>query len=881
MTYLRSAPMDGARYVEHGVDPRATWLRPVVSLDFETYPFAPGRQFPRLVCGSFLRRFLRHKEGRSWGVFDDGASLVLERERALPVLRDILKPWDRPWSQIAHAMRAGTFNRPLLINQTIGFDLGVVCKEIPELTRAVFQAYRAGDVRCTETREKGRRAALGTMKTDQQYSLAALLLRHRGIDIFASKKGPDIWRRRYHELEGVRAEDYPAEAYDYAAGDPEHALDVFEAQALACAEEGWIDVNPWLDVEGLVDCPVDLAAPVWPDEAWQTWAAFWLKLTGAWGLKVDAAHVYELKAKLEANVDEAYSLLLDLAELPAGPLVATASRLQLEDALRFAGKDIRKQPSTWNDSRFLADLRTKCRRTFGIVCRKPSGEWKSNRYVVQARAAADVTGTEWPDEWCATREELNEKAPTWRDAGVPMSEPSETFPAGQPSYGAGELGETGDELLRELASVQKDVGELSKYMPFLIEAADSGYPVCSRLNVMVSNGRTSSSKPNGQNPPRRFGIREAFIPRPGMLFVNSDLDAAELCTLAQVCLDWFGVSELAEDLQAGRDAHLGVAAEILGISYEEALARKMAGDPEIKQARNCGKSGNFGAAGGLGEKTFHEFARDTYGVALSREAWITPDSDVEYRGALVYKIDGVVCTSYVLDVWRRQRPIIAGPFFEQIAQWCEEGERYHTQDGDTIKIYRAELLRSGRIRGGLGYTSGCNNEFSGPVADASKRAGVWIALECYLGDRTCDQCHGLGFLRDRDLRILFHDKRVPSNKVPAIGYSLEQGLRFGAPCPDCDGTGDAGAPSELDGCRPVNFLHDEHMLEAPIAYAAEAGERLSQIMIRELEAFCPDLAGGRGVGSTPWIMDRWHKAADEQRDAAGRLVTWKPKHKGA
>lgn len=871
--YMRSAPLGD--YVEHAVDPGAKWLRPVVAFDFETHPFRPGCQFPRLVCASFVRRFARHKTSKTWGVYDDEHAIVYERARALPVLRDILSAWDHPWHRIAHGLRDGTFKRPLLVNQEIGFDLGVVCAELPELLRAVINAYRAGDVRCTSTREKGRRAALGTMQTDQLYRLDVLADRYLGLDITASKHGPDKWRARYNELEGMRAEDYPQAAYDYSQHDPEIALGVFEAQALACATDGWHDHDPWLDREGLVDCPVDLCAHAWPDEAWQVRAAFWLRLVGGWGMAVDPEHVFALRDRLAANVDEAYGELLDKSTLPSGARIATALDIQLEDGLRtFAAGKLRKRPSTWQDDRWSSYLRKKARAAFGLVSRKPNGDWKSNRYVVQARVAAATTRADWTEEYCSSRDELLDRCAHWRAEGVSMSKPSATFPDGQPNYGSGPLSETGDVLLEQLASVSKDVKELGTYIPHLVTAAELGVPVNPSFNVMVANGRTSAKKPPVQQPPRRPGIRESNIPRPGNVYVNSDLDGAELCTLAQICLDWFGASRLADDLNAGRDPHLGVGAEIIGISYEEAAAMKAAGDPAIKPARAGGKSGNFGAAGGLGEHTFAEFAHQTFGLDLVCDckrgcSAKNEGLEREYQGSLLHKIGGVICASFVLAIWKEQRPIVSGPYFDTIAKWCEAGGRITLADGREIKVFEGQLPRSGRIRGGLKFTAGCNNYFSGPVADGAKRSGWWIMVESYLGDRTCDTCRGLGYLTDDDMRVRVAPGRTVSDVVPDLGYTLEQALRVGLPCTACDGSGDIGVDSELDGFRQVNFLHDEHMLEGPEERAPEAGERVAAIMIRELEAFTP----GVRVGSTPWNMDRWRKSADEQRDADGRLTT--------
>ena len=84
-----------------------------------------------------------------------------------------------------------------------------------------------------------------------------------------------------------------------------------------------------------------------------------------------------------------------------------------------------------------------------------------------------------------------------------------------------------------------------------------------------------------------------------------------------------------------------------------------------------------------------------------------------------------------------------------------------------------------------------------------------------------------------------------------------------------------GERSALYGCRPVLSVHDELIVEAPSAYAAEAAEALStNIMVPALRYYCPDLAAA--VKAEPALMRRWYKGAGTVRDEQGRLVPWEP-----
>jgi DNA polymerase-1 len=122
-------------------------------------------------------------------------------------------------------------------------------------------------------------------------------------------------------------------------------------------------------------------------------------------------------------------------------------------------------------------------------------------------------------------------------------------------------------------------------------------------------------------------------------------------------------------------------------------------------------------------------------------------------------------------------------------------------------------LRSGRIRGGTNYTAGCNSYFQGLGADATGGAYFLIAKACYV------------------------DKASP-----------------------------------LFGCRVVNYVHDEFIVEAPEASAAEAAEELSRLMVLGAQAWIPDVK----LQAEPCLMRVWSKDAKTLRDTTGRLVAWAP-----
>ena len=335
------------------------------------------------------------------------------------------------------------------------------------------------------------------------------------------------------------------------------------------------------------------------------------------------------------------------------------------------------------------------------------------------------------------------------------------------------LEESGDAVLESLARIGATEKILSTYVPALEQGTER--PLNPRYSL-VDSGRTSASGPNIQNMPRKGGVRECFVPRPGMVYACADYSIAELCSLAQVLLDMYGKSEMAEALQKGRELHLAVAAQIVGLSYEETVQRYGGGDPIIKQARQLAKAANFGFPGGLGAETFSAFAKAAYGVEISQKR-----------------------AKELRETWLRTYP---------------EMRRYFSDIGEMAGAsgsFTAIHHRSGRRRGGVGFTNGCNTLFQGLAADGAKAAVYAVVKETHTD-------------------------------------------------PD----------SALWGSHVVAFIHDEIIIESPADRAADAADRLSAVMVCEMAKWLPDIP----VHAEAHLMDRWHKDAEPVRDDAGRLMLW-------
>lgn len=361
---------------------------------------------------------------------------------------------------------------------------------------------------------------------------------------------------------------------------------------------------------------------------------------------------------------------------------------------------------------------------------------------------------------------------------------------------------SGDEVLVKYARY----GSLIKLQSTYVKALWGGVslPIQSYFEPLAETGRTTSSKPNLQNPYRDpfaareegtyvpedyvgypvrpdkpLGVRDCFVARPGCAFIACDYDKAELHSLAQVCHTIFGFSRLGDRLRDGFDPHLDMAAQILGMEYAEALRRLKLRDKEVKDKRQMAKAANFGYPGGLGSETFREWARKTYGVTLSSEEsrWLK---------------------EHWLDTW---------PEMVHYFKWINNLADY---GGDaTVRHFF-----SGRWRGKIPYTVTCNTFFQGLTADGAK-AAMWELTRRQFTEPT----------------------------------------------------------SALYGTHIVNFIHDEFIIEAPVAVVHEAAAEMQQVMVDEYNKFTPDVP----VRATPVAMYRWMKDP-EPTYHDGRLVPTRSPH---
>jgi DNA polymerase-1 len=226
-------------------------------------------------------------------------------------------------------------------------------------------------------------------------------------------------------------------------------------------------------------------------------------------------------------------------------------------------------------------------------------------------------------------------------------------------------------------------------------------------DVLVSTGRMSCFKPNLQNVPRKGNIRECFVPDTGFLLCAIDYGQLELCTLAQVMENIFRKSKvhnhLLEAINDDRDLHCLTASNLMGVKYEEVLEGVASGDADCKQMRQLSKALNFGIPGGIGAKTFVQYAGG-YDIRLSLE---------ESESAIKAFFDTF-------------------PEVREYLNWINDNNR--TDDGGFI-VYQHSTDRVRRLNA-EGYCAAANSYFQGLAGDGAKRALVDCFQACTFNEKS-------------------------------------------------------------------------------------------------------------------------------------------------
>jgi hypothetical protein len=115
-------------------------------------------------------------------------------------------------------------------------------------------------------------------------------------------------------------------------------------------------------------------------------------------------------------------------------------------------------------------------------------------------------------------------------------------------------------------------------------------------------------------------------------------------------------------------------------------------------------------------------------------------------------------------------------------RWIEMPDFFSKIDFAVETHHAIEQLYSGRVRGGVSYTDACNGMFQGLAADVAKDAGFQLSRACYVG--------------------------------------------------------------ELRGCRIVNFVHDEYVIEVPEEGARSFANVIEALLVKAARPWLPGVKLG-------------------------------------
>jgi DNA polymerase I-like protein with 3'-5' exonuclease and polymerase domains len=337
--------------------------------------------------------------------------------------------------------------------------------------------------------------------------------------------------------------------------------------------------------------------------------------------------------------------------------------------------------------------------------------------------------------------------------------------------------------------------------------------VHSRYNVLMSTGRTSSTKPNLQNLPRDPRIRPIYKAAEGKCLVAIDYSALELATLAQICIHRYGESEMANKINDGADLHRYYAS-VLCTKTEEDIT---------KEERQSAKAANFGFPGGLGIKSFVQYAKASYGVAMSedeaaemKDKWMEAFPEMhDYLNKSedfenLKKLKGMD-TFGTTTKWYDCEDEVKVILFKKIISGetrSKKGKRYDQKFikwafntlkknkfyyldlfKDDIKKrkgspelfnsfmrqFNVVLLPSGRVRGNCTFTQKSNTPFQGLASDGAKEA-MWLLTKAgfkiinfihdeFIIEMNIDKSLSKNVAKAEELMIVGMEKACPNVKI--------------------------------------------------------------------------------------------------------------------
>lgn len=682
-----------------------------------------------------------------------------------------------------------------IVGANIAYDFTCMLARAPHLAKLVFEKYKKGLVFDILIAEMLHAIAKGTLGIDPRtgapfskgvwYSLDTLSDWNLGVK---DAKANDEYRLRYHELEGIPFEQWPVTARTYPIDD------VRNTWRNALKQLGKDGAPKW---QNLHDLPV------------QAFASFCLHLGATWGLRADRESVEILEStikRLSAENDKKFWGLGFLRLNADGTYSENQSRVKKAVAIAYG-----------------SDPFSKCRALACLDGRIPTTTPKGQASTATC-PQCDGTGLS-----------LSLTVPRTDKGGIRLN--------------ADTLNESGDKLLTEYATSQENDKVAQTYLPFLKQAVEQ--PVTLKPSNPLETGRVSYRDPS-QTFPRYVkpslakalkecnapitGVRDCIVPRPGFVFFSNDYTGGELVTFAESCIHRVGFSEMGKALLSGIDVHSALAAQMLGIPYDEFIEwkDKKHGIAKAKLAdlyRQAAKPENFGNPGGMGElrKVIQQRVQGPDTPHPSGPSLVLNDAGdfvPGYKGLRFCILTGAErCGEIKVQEWKKKPcpPLCLACLKAAeagrnawFARWSEARPYLAWHSKNSKERGYIEQIYSKRIRGGTEYTSESNGDFQALLGDIAKRALIRVVTEQYT---------------------------EPS--------------------------------SPLWGSRVILFLHDELFGEAPEERGHEVSMRVNEIMVEEFRKGCPYHA--KACKAEPTLMRRWRKEAKPVYKH-GRLIPWEDRN---
>ena len=627
------------------------------SFDTETHLLQPGLAAPPLVVAATATP-------------EPGSERLYTRDDARTVFKSIL--------------RSGA----TLENTYIVYDLGVMAADDPSCLPLIFQALDEDRIYDLGTLEALHDNYHGHMFRDSagapigRYSQLLLELRHLKIDRSEQKHGPDSWRLRYHELDGVPLSQWPDDATEYPRADARNAIDIATRQRFGEGRQN-------------LQCHAD-----------EMRFAFAAQLMHIWGIRTDPLLTAKVIARIEREHHESRQKFIGSGIVRIRPVAKDEQPDKIDEVFLSMLEDLllEQDPATEWVKRRTLDL---------AAARKSLRRGRGLRFALDTTRLKDLVTLAYQGE-------------------PPVTE------TGKVSASRDTLVESDSALLEEYGEAGANEKLFSTYRAVLLQG--TRLPINAEVNAIVETQRTSMRKPNLQQLPQKGMIRECFmargyVERGGVLergadprvYLTSDWVAFEMSTLAQCCINLGIESEMAKAINRDEDLHIKLAARVSQMSYAEAMALKASDDPAMANLRKAMKPVNFGLGGLLGPPRLVFTARKQ-DVRFCELAGVSPSCAQNPR---------------VVTWYRRSIPPTCGECLQLAAMykdlWYEvfpEMVEYHKRTvADADRGY-VTSFGSGMIRGNELPTACSNHYFQNLAAQIAKRATYLLARESYTDTRS-------------------------------------------------------------------------------------------------------------------------------------------------